>query len=175
MRNIAGNAVLLVARHRFVVAHRLTGFGAEIFHRLEVQQRVDRLHIGVGVALVHVAADVDAPVGGDGREPEIDDDHHQDRNHIAPVEGEIEHAQDHREFDDGRHAGQHAHADDLLDGLATALEHARQTSGLALKMKAQRQIVQVDKDFVGDAPHRMHRDRGKQGVAPLGEKLHEAA
>ena len=35
------------------------------------------------------------------------------------------------------------HADDGLDAVAAALEHARQPAGLALEMKAQRQSMHV--------------------------------
>ncbi len=67
-RDIGAHAEPLVARHRLVVARRLAVLGAEIFDGLEVEQRVDRLGVGVGVALVHRAADRDAPVGRHRRE-----------------------------------------------------------------------------------------------------------
>jgi hypothetical protein len=46
---------LLIALHRAVVAVGLAPFGAEILDRLEVQQAVDGLLVGVGVLLVHLA------------------------------------------------------------------------------------------------------------------------
>ena len=75
-RDIGSHAQPLVARHRLVVADRLALLGAEILHRFEIQQAVDRLGVGVGVALVHRAADRDAPVGRHRREDHVDDDHH---------------------------------------------------------------------------------------------------
>ena len=47
---------------------------AEILDRLEVQQAVDRLGVGVGVAVVHLAADGDAPLARGEREPHVDGD-----------------------------------------------------------------------------------------------------
>ena len=62
-RDVGLDARVLVALHRAVVALRLALLGDEIFHRLVVEQRVDRLDVGVGVAVVHAAADADAPLG----------------------------------------------------------------------------------------------------------------
>ena len=47
------------------------------------------------------------------------------------------------ELDDGRRRVEDDHAHDGLDAVAAALEHARQAAGLALEMKAQRQLVHV--------------------------------
>ena len=138
-RDVARRRIALVALHRLVVALGLALLGAEILDRLVVEQRVDRLRVGVGVALVHVAADGDAPVRRHAREPEIRPDHDDHGERVAPVEREEEDAEDQRELHHRRNAGEHAHAHDLLDGLAAALEDARQPAGLALEMEAQRQ------------------------------------
>jgi hypothetical protein len=63
-RYIGAHAHMLVPRHGLVVAPRLAAFRAKVFHRLEVEQAVDRLGVGVGVALVHRTPDADAPIGG---------------------------------------------------------------------------------------------------------------
>ncbi len=138
-RDIGLDAEALVARHRLVVARRLAPLGAEILDRLEVEQAVDRLGVGVGVALVHRAANADAPVGRDRRVDEIDEHGDADRQDVAPVEGIEKRRRDQHEFDDRRHGDQHRGAHDRLDRVAAALEHARQPAGLALEMKAQRQ------------------------------------
>ena len=172
-RDIGLDAEALVARHRAVVARRLAPLGAEILDRLEVEQAVDRLGVGVGVALVHRAADADAPIGGDGGVDQIDDHRDRDRRDVAPVEGIEERRRDQGEFDDRRRRDQHRSAHDRLDRVAAALENARQPAGLALEVEAQRQLVEVDEDFVGEAAHRVHRHRREQGVAPLLGERHQ--
>ena len=67
------------------------------------------------------------------------------------------------------------HPHDHLDAGAAALQHARQAAGLALEMKAQRQFVHVDEGDVGELAHRMHRDAGKDAVAPLRQYRHQHA
>ena len=61
--------------HRVVEAPRLMRFIVEIFHRLEIEQAVHRLGVGVGVGLVHLAAELDAPAGDREGEPDIGDHH----------------------------------------------------------------------------------------------------
>ena len=67
------------------------------------------------------------------------------------------------------------HPHDHLDAGAAALQHARQPAGLALEMKAQRQLVHVDEGDVGELAHRMHRDAGENAVAPLRQHRHQHA
>ena len=67
------------------------------------------------------------------------------------------------------------HPHDHLDAGAAALQHARQPAGLALEMKAQRQLVHVDEGDVGELAHRMHRDAGENAVAPLRQYRHQHA
>ena len=174
-RDIGAHAEALVARHRLVVAHALALLGAEIFDRLEIQQAVDRLGVGVGVAVVHRAPDGDAPVGRERREDEIGEDRHADRDDIAPVERDQQRRDDQHEFERGRRGGEHRGADDRLDRGAPALENARQAAGLALEMEAQRKLMQVDEDLDREAADRVHRHRGEQGVAALLGKRHQDA
>ena len=58
--------------HRLVEAARLVAFVVEIFDRLVVQQAVDRLGVRVLIALVHVAAELDAPARDREGEPDIE-------------------------------------------------------------------------------------------------------
>ena len=172
-RHITANRQALIACHGLVVAFGLTPLRTEILDGLVVQQAVDGLGIGIGVALVHGPADRHAPVGGCRREPKVESDHHHHDERIAPIELVEEHCQDQGELNDGRDARQHAEADNLFDGCATTFENTGQTTGLALQMKAQRQAVQMHEDLVRKAPHRIHRDRCKQRITPLREQLHE--
>ena len=70
-RNIGFDARFLIAGHGSIVAPRLPFLGAEIFHGLVIEQRIDRLHVGVSVAVVHPAANADAPFRGDEREHHV--------------------------------------------------------------------------------------------------------
>jgi hypothetical protein len=54
-----------------------------------------------------------------------------------------QHDHDQRELDDGRHELHDHHAHDGLDGIAAALEDPCQAAGLALEVKAQRELVHV--------------------------------
>ena len=174
-RDVSLDAEPLVTRHGAVVARRFARLGAEILDRLEVEQTVDRLGVGVGVALVHRAADADAPVGGDGGVDEVDDDGDGDRNDVAPVERIEERRGNQRELDDRRRGDQHRSADDRLDRIAAAFEHARQPAGLALEMEAQRQLVEMDEHLVGEAADGVHRHGGEQRVAALLGQRHQDA
>ena len=80
-----------------------------------------------------------------------------------------------RDFDDGRHELQDDQPHDGLDAVAAALEHARQPAGLALEMKAQRQLVHVDECQISEPAHRVHRHLGEDAVAPLREQRHQHA
>ncbi len=174
-RGVGLDAGVLVARHRAVVAGRLALLGAEIFHGLVVEQRVDRLDIGVGVAVVHLAADADAPFGSVVGPAHIERDRADDEREVAPVEMHHQDDGDQRDLDDGGRELQDHHAHDGLDGVAAALEHARQAAGLALEMEAQRQVVHVDEGAEGKAPDRVHRHLGKHRVAALRERAHKDA
>ena len=80
----------LVVRHRRVEALGLHLLVGEVLHRLEVEQAVDRLGVGVGVALVHVAADRDAPVRGLDGEPEVEPDGDDQDAEVADAEHDDE-------------------------------------------------------------------------------------
>ena len=172
-RSIGAHAQALVALHRLVVAQRFSLLGAKVLDGFEVQQAVDSLGVGVGIALVHRAANADAPVGGERRVNKIDGDHHDNCDGVAPVERDEERREDQREFDRRGHGDEHRRADDGFDGVAAALENAGQSAGLALKMKAQRQLMQMHEHFDRQAAHGVHRDLGEQRVAPLREHRHQ--
>ena len=63
----------------------------------------------------------------------------------------------------------------VLDGVAAPFEHACQAARLALEVEPQRQFMQMDEDVVSHAPHRMHRNGGEQGIAPLRQQGHDAS
>ncbi len=67
------------------------------------------------------------------------------------------------------------HPHDDLDAEPAALQHARQAAGLALQMKAQRQLMHVDEGEISELAHRVHRHPGEDSVAPLGQHRHQHA
>ncbi len=174
-RGIGLDAGIFVARHGAVVALRLALLGVEIFHRLVIEQRVDRLDVGVIVAVVHLATDADAPFGRMISVDHIHQDGDQDHHDVAPIELPHQHGGYERHFDDGRHQLQDHHAHDGLDRVAAALEHTRQSASLALEVEAQRQLVHMHEGAVGEPAHRVHRHLGEHAVARLLEQRHQDA
>ena len=174
-RGVGFHAGGFVALHRAVITPRLARLRREIFHRLVVEQRIDRLGVGVAVAFVHAAADADAPFRRGIGEPHVERDGDQDHRHVAPVELVQQHADDKGELDHGRRRLQDHHAHDGLDAVAAALQHARQPPGLALQMKAQRELVHVLEGDQRETAHRVHRDLGEHAVAQLREARHQDA
>src|SRR5262249_34854111 len=137
-RDVGLNACLLVARHRAVVAGGFALLGDKILHGFEVEQRIDRLDVGVSIALVHSPADVDTPLGRLISERSVKRDNGENDGYVSPVELIEQHDENERQLDDRRHELHDHHAHDRLDGIASALEHAGQAAGLALEMEAQR-------------------------------------
>ena len=158
------NTGTLVARHRPVVARGLALLGAKIFHSLVIEQRVDRLHVGVGVALVHLAAYADAPFSGTIGIDHVGSNGGQDYRDVTPIELPHEHGDDQRKLDDGRRQLQDDHAYDSLDAVAPALQHARKTASLAFKVEAHRELVQVHEGAIGQPAHGVHRHFGEQPI-----------
>ncbi len=76
----------LVAGHGNIEPTRLHALIAEILDGLEVKEAVDRPGIGLRIAVVHLAADVDPPLAGGEREPEIERDRDGYHQHIHPRE-----------------------------------------------------------------------------------------
>ena len=174
-RGIGTDRRLLVARHRGIEAPRLELLIAEIFHRLVVEQAVDRLRMRLGVGFVHVAADGDAPLAGPEGEPDIDADGEQHDHHIDPAEIPGDQTRDHRELDRRGDRVQHRHAHDSVDAVDAALDDAAQASGAALQMKAQRKLMQMPEGAVGELAHGVLGNHGEPHVAELREQHHQHA
>ncbi len=174
-RGISFDTGPLVALHRTVVALGFALLGPEIFDRFVVQERVDRLGVRLGVGIIHPAANFDPPFGREVSVVHEDHDRDHGRKHIAPVELPHQHDHQQRNLDDGRRQLQDHHPHNDFDAGPAALQHARQSSGLALQMKAQRQLVHVDEGAIGQLAHRMHRYASKDSVAPLGQDRHQYA
>ena len=174
-RGIGADRRPLVAGHRGIEAPRLELLIAEIFHRLVVEQAVDRLRMRLGVGFVHVAADGDAPLAGPEGEPDIDADGEQHDHHVDPAEIPGDQARDHRELDRRGDRVQHRHAHDSVDAVDAALDDAAQASGPALQMKAQRKLMQMPEGAVGELAHGVLGNHGEPHVAELREQHHQHA
>ena len=129
----------------------------------------------LGVGLVHVAADGDAPLAGCEGKPHIGANRGEHDHHIDPAEIPSDEARDHQQLDRGRDRVQHRHPHDRIDAGHAALDDAVKPPGAALQMKAQGERVQMAEGAVGELTHGMLRDRGEPHVADLREQHHQHA
>ncbi len=142
---------------------------AEIFDRLEIEETIHGLAVGVGVALVHLAAEFRAPFGNGEGEPDIDDNgRERDRRKQRAEEIPEEPGED-DELDDGRRDVEEREADQELDALDAAVDDARQPAGAPLEMEAQRKRVQMLEGDEGHAPHGILAHGRREVVADLRE------
>ena len=118
-------ARVLVARHRTVVSPRLALLGGKIFDGFIIQQRIDGLGIGIAVAVIHLAANVDAPLSRVISEQHVNGDGGSGHGHVAPVEMQEQHRDDEDEFDNRRCELKQHHTHNRLDRVAAAFENAR--------------------------------------------------
>ena len=132
-----------IPRQSTVVARRLMRLVAEILHRLEVQQAVERLGGGVVVVLVHRAPRPHAPAGEAHGEADIAD--HGDERHRGepPVEQAPDDRGDQQQLDQCRHHVEHREPQHGLDAGGAAIDRTRQCAGLAIQMEAQAQRMQM--------------------------------
>ncbi len=115
---------MFVACHGRIEAARLQLLVAEIFDGLEVEQTVHRLGVRLGIALVHVAADGDALLRGDEREPHIDGHGGEHDRHVEPTEIPGNQPGDQNQLDGGGDRVQHGNAHHRLDARHATLDDA---------------------------------------------------
>ncbi len=149
--------------------------GVEILDRLVVEQAVDGLGVGVGIGLVHRAANGDAPFGDGDREPAIEEDGRHRGEGEPDVEIYDEDDADERELKQRRENRKEREREQRVDALGAALDDAVETAGALFQMEAQRQCVDVPEGLDRDLAHRTVGDLGEDGVAKLGEGLHQNA
>ena len=126
----------------------------EVLHRLEIEQAVDCLGVGVGVAFIHRPPHCNPPICRRGGKAHVHNDHYRHCHRIAPIELDEEDPQDQEKFDNCWDRGQHGAAHNCFDRIAPPLKDPRKPAGLALEMKAQRQRVQMGKNVACEAAHR---------------------
>ncbi len=160
----------LVGGQRPVESPALVALVGERLDHLVVDQPVDRGAAELVVALVHLAPEARAPVGGDDGEQGVGD--HRDegdpreRDGVAPQEDA-----DHQdELDqDRRHAEQRGLQEEG-DRLDAALDGTAQLAGAALQVVAERELEQVVVDPQRHAPAGALADLGEHGVLQLAEQ-----
>ena len=163
----------LVGGHRPVVALRLALLGAEVLHGLVVEQAVDGLGVGLGVALVHGAADLDAPVGRPHREPQVE-------RRSSPRRWRRSASRTRTRSTASTRANSTMVGTNVISVMrvmfsmpsAAALQHARQPAGLALQVEAQRQAVHVLEGVERQLAHGVHGDLGEHALAHLHQQRH---
>ena len=161
--------------HGTVEAARLPALIAEIFDGLVVQKAVDGFRARIHVRLDIFAADRDALLAEEETEPGVNHDHDEhDRDH-HPSEIEAEQQADEQNLQNCREKVQRAHADDEVDCELAAIQHARQAAGFALKMKAQREIVDVAEGLGREHARGVLPDMREKHVAQLDEADHRNA
>jgi hypothetical protein len=153
-----------------VIAPRFEVFVVEVLHRLVVQQRVDRPRVRGAVQLVHLLAELRAPLRH--RDGESDVQHQ--RRQRDPGKGRVELRAQQREHqhhlhERGEDAVQRV-ADQRVHRASAAFDVACHAAGLALEVEAQAQGVQVAKDLQADAARRAFGGPGEDQLAQFGEQ-----
>jgi len=148
---------------------------AKIFHRFEIEQRVHRLGVGVGIALVHFAAEGDTPAGDGEGEPGIGHHHGQRHRRDHPIQLHHHIYFEGQKLEDSGENAEQSEGQQIVDALDAAVNHPRQAAGLAFQMKAQRQGMNMREGLHRDFPHGMIEHLGEDAVAQLTESLHQNA
>ena len=115
----------LVALHGHVIAGRLALFGAEIFDRFKIQQAIDGLLVGIGVLVIHLAAQFYPPFRDLEGKPDIDGDGDNHHRQIARIEGEKENRGNKQQLKHQRPDAEQHEAQQEIHTLHTAFDNAR--------------------------------------------------
>ncbi len=155
-----------------LVARRLELLVVEVLDRLEVDQRVDRLGVGLGVELVDRLAVLGAPLGDRDRERAVQQQRGQRDPHVAEVELVAQQHQHEAELDQRRDDRVQRVRHQRLQRLRAALDVARQAAGLAFEVEAQRQRVEMLEGLERHALGRAEGGAREHDLAQLGEQRH---
>ena len=157
----------LITFHRAVIAARLAGFGPEILDGLEIQQAVDGLLVGVGILIIHLAAQFHAPFGDRKGEPDIDRDGQHDHRQVPDVEQEKQDPRDHQQFQNQRPDREKQETQQEVHALHTAFDDPAEAPGLARQVIAHRQAMDMGEGFQRQRPERALPDGGEYRIAQL--------
>ncbi len=156
-----------VARHRGIVTHRLAPFGPEIFHRLEIEQRIDCFLMRVGVLVDHPLADLDPPFCHREGEPDVKADGRHHHHEIPGIEQNEENARHHEQFEKQRPDAEQQETQEKFDALDAPLHDAAQAARLAGEVKAQRERMDVAEGLQRQRPERPLRHPREDDIAQL--------
>ncbi len=171
-RHLALHCGLFIARQRCIETCRFVPLVAEILHGLVVEQAVDGAGACLVVGVVHRAADPHTDIGEAQRETEIGTDRRQRQQREPPVEQAPDDGGDHQHLEHSRDDVEDRQPQNCLNAGGAAIDDARQTTGLAVEMKTQRQSVQVleglQRQFAGGALLHRSEDGVTQFTKSLG-------
>jgi len=157
------------ALQALVVPAGFKGFVAEVFDRLVVEQRVNRLGVRRRVELVGLPAKLGPPLGDAHREEDVE----RQRGHRDPgkpgIELDGQNGQHQTHFDQRGHDAVERIRNQRLDAAHAALDVACHAAGLARQMKAQAQGMQVLKGLQCNGAGRALRGLGEHQLAQFGE------
>ena len=136
----------------------LAVLGIEIFDRLIVEQAVYRACDSGCIELVHLLAQLVAPVGDALGEEDIGHDHDDGREHQPDAEFEPEYHQHREQLDRGRCDVEQHEIEHHVDAFGAALDHLGNRAGAAVHVEAHRQPVQVRESVFRQAPRRILPD-----------------
>jgi uncharacterized protein (TIGR00730 family) len=166
-RGVGLHRRLRIACQRPVEAGAFAILGGEGLHGLEVQERIHRTTRRLTVALVHLAAVLQAPVGD--AEGDYGVDRHGrcgDGRKLGPVLPR-EHARRERELDDGGRDVESEKPQQEVDGAHAALYDAVERACPFGLVEAHRERVDVREHRGAGAPLRLLADGREDGVADL--------
>ena len=132
-------------------------------------QAVDGARVGAAVELVHLPAEMRAPLGDADGERDVEGERAAgDGDERAVVAGGEDHRHQ-RDLDQRRQDREQRVADQRGDAARAALDVAGEAAGLPVEMEAQRQRVQVAEHGQRDRAHRALGHAHEQDLAQLGE------
>ena len=169
------DARVLVARHRFIVTFDLAILVAEIFHRLVIDQRIDRLELA-SVSPRSSSGGYRAGTRWRDKCTRLDSDGRQDHRDVAPVE--LPHHVRRQSAVSSIKVGESCSATSrtmVSMPLRPRSSTRLRPPDLALEMEAQRQLVQMREGAHRKPAHRVHRHLAEQAVAQLRKRRHQDA
>ncbi len=154
---------IFIALQGMIIATGLMPFIAKIFDGFIIQQAIDGLGIGDGIAFIHLAAILQAPFRHQQRVGDIADNCHKGDKRIAEIKQSPKNATDHADFQQRRNDVEQHERQNEFDALGPSFYHPRQPAGLTFQMKTQAQAMQMFKCLQRDCANGILRDTGKQG------------
>ncbi len=121
-RVLALDRGLGIGARRRAVAFQFALLGAEILHRLVVEQRIHRAGQREAIEFVHPVAQLGAPFGDEAGNPDVAGHGHRGRDHHLPAELEVEDHRHRDHLDRGRGNVEQQEVDHRVDALRPAVD-----------------------------------------------------